>query len=55
VFAITHLTNSRSQWVCQRLGMTDLGVFTDRWYRGESQVFRINRTEWESANRSALR
>jgi len=55
VFAITHLTNSRSQRVCRRLGMTDLGVFTDRWYRGESQVFRITLAEWESANRSAVR
>jgi len=55
VYAITHLTNSPSQRVCRRIGMSDLGVFTDRWYRGESQVFRITSTEWESTTRSAVR
>jgi len=46
VYAITHLDNAASQAVCRRLGMRDLGVFVDRWYAGESQVFRITRSEW---------
>jgi RimJ/RimL family protein N-acetyltransferase len=39
VFALTHTTNERSQAVCRRLGLDDLGVMT-KWYEGESRVFR---------------
>lgn len=40
IYALTHLDNHRSQGVCRRLGMSDLGVM-ERWYDGPSQVFRI--------------
>lgn len=46
VWAITHLTNEPSQKVCRAIGMSDQGVFQDRWYEGESQIFRITRDEW---------
>jgi RimJ/RimL family protein N-acetyltransferase len=39
VYAITHATNERSQAVCRRLGLDDLGIMT-KWYEGESRVFR---------------
>jgi RimJ/RimL family protein N-acetyltransferase len=50
LWALTHLANERSQKVCRALGMADMGVFHDRWYSGESRVFRISREEWEAAN-----
>ena len=55
IYAITHTNNDASQRVCRRLGMSDLGVFQDRWYAGSSQVFRITRTAWESARQGAVR
>ncbi len=41
IYALTHLDNHRSQGVCRKLGMTDLGVM-ERWYAGPSQVFRVS-------------
>jgi RimJ/RimL family protein N-acetyltransferase len=46
LWAITHLTNERSQKVCRAIGMKDVGVFQDRWYTGEAQIFRLTREEW---------
>jgi RimJ/RimL family protein N-acetyltransferase len=46
LWAITHLANERSQKVCRAIGMKDVGVFQDRWYTGESQIFRLTREEW---------
>ncbi|MGH3359564.1 MAG: GNAT family N-acetyltransferase [Nocardioidaceae bacterium] len=45
VYAVTHTTNEASQRVCERIGMTDLGVVRT-WYDAESQCFRITREEW---------
>lgn len=54
IYAITHLANLPSQRVCRRIGMSDLGVFHDRWYQGASQIFRITGAEWDE-QRSAVR
>lgn len=43
VFAVTHPGNVRSQAVCRRLGMTDLGVRTD-WYDLRLRAFRLAST-----------
>lgn len=48
IYAITHTNNEPSQRVCRRIGMSDLGVFHDRWYAGANQIFRITRPEWEA-------
>lgn len=40
VHAVTHPANVRSQAVCRRLGMTDLGLRTD-WYDRELRAFRV--------------
>lgn len=40
IWAVTHLDNTRSQNVCRRLGMTDVGV-AERWYEGPSRLFRM--------------
>lgn len=48
IWAITHTTNEPSKKVARAIGMTDEGVFHDRWYDGPSQVFRITREEWEA-------
>ncbi|EWT03283.1 acetyltransferase [Intrasporangium oryzae NRRL B-24470] len=45
LYAITHTTNEPSQRVCRRLGMEDLGVL-ERWYAGESRVFRTTPERW---------
>ncbi|MFM6851205.1 MAG: GNAT family N-acetyltransferase [Terrabacter sp.] len=45
VYAITHTTNAPSQAVCRRLGLDDLGVM-EKWYRGESRVYRATRDSW---------
>jgi RimJ/RimL family protein N-acetyltransferase len=45
IFAITHTTNEASQAVCRRLGLDDLGVM-ERWYRGESHVYRTTPDRW---------
>jgi RimJ/RimL family protein N-acetyltransferase len=42
VFAVTDPANVRSQAVCRRLGMTDLGLRTD-WYDRELRAFRVDR------------
>lgn len=52
IWAITHTTNEPSQKVARAIGMTDEGVFRDRWYDGPSQVFRITREEWAAASRA---
>lgn len=39
LFAVTHPENVRSQAVCRRLGMTDLGLST-QWYGRELRAFR---------------
>jgi RimJ/RimL family protein N-acetyltransferase len=49
VHAITHLTNDRSQAVCRRLGLDDLGEMT-KWYEEPSRVFRTTADAW--ANRA---
>jgi RimJ/RimL family protein N-acetyltransferase len=46
LWALTHLTNERSQKVCLSLGMLDQGVFHDRWYDGDSRIYRLTREEW---------
>ena len=46
LWALTHLTNERSQKLCLALGMIDQGVFHDRWYDGESRIYRLTRDEW---------
>ena len=43
VFAVTHTTNEPSKRVARAIGMRDLGVVVDRWYPGESQLFRMGR------------
>lgn len=48
IYAVTHTTNGPSQAVCKRIGMTDLGVVSDRWYAGESQLFRLTREEYDA-------
>ncbi|MGW5241202.1 GNAT family N-acetyltransferase [Monashia sp. NPDC004114] len=45
VYANTHTTNAASQAVCRRLGLKDLGVM-ERWYEGESRVFRATAEQW---------
>jgi RimJ/RimL family protein N-acetyltransferase len=40
VFAVTHPTNTASQAVCRRLGMSPLGE-TDRWYGITCAAFRL--------------
>jgi RimJ/RimL family protein N-acetyltransferase len=47
VWAMTHLDNEPSQKVCRAIGLIDQGVFQDRWYEGESRIFRLTRAEWE--------
>jgi RimJ/RimL family protein N-acetyltransferase len=46
LWALTHLINERSQRVCVALGMIDMGVFQDRWYDGDSRIYRLTRDEW---------
>lgn len=43
LFAVTHPENVRSQAVCRRLGMSDLGLRTD-WYDRELRAFRLDMT-----------
>jgi len=43
VFAVTDPANVRSQAVCRRLGMTDLGLRAD-WYDRELRAFRVERS-----------
>ena len=45
VYAITHVTNERSQAVCRRLGFEDLGI-KRKWYEGDSHVFRTTPAAW---------
>jgi len=45
VYAVTHTTNERSQAVCRRLGLDDLGVL-QKWYEGDSRVFHTTREQW---------
>lgn len=45
LYAITHTTNEPSQRVCLRLGMEDLGI-VERWYEGESRLFRTTPERW---------
>jgi RimJ/RimL family protein N-acetyltransferase len=45
IFAITHTDNEASQAVCRRLGLDDLGVM-ERWYHGESRVYRTTPDRW---------
>jgi len=42
IYAVTDPANVRSQAVCARLGMTDLGIRTD-WYDRELRAFRLDR------------
>lgn len=55
VWALTHTTNEPSQKVCRAIGMVDQGVFHDRWYEGESQIYRISRDEWAQPSPEDLR
>lgn len=41
IFAVTALDNVRSQAVCRRLGMEDLGLSTN-WYDQEARAFRMD-------------
>ncbi len=52
VYAITHTTNERSQAVCRRLGLDDLGVL-EKWYEGESRVYRTTPERWANRPRYA--
>ena len=45
IYAITHTTNAASQAVCRRLGLDDLGVM-EKWYEGESRVYRTTPDAW---------
>lgn len=49
LWALTHLTNEPSQKVCRAIGMRDVGVFHDRWYTGDSRIFRLTQEEWAAA------
>ena len=40
LYAVTHADNARSQAVCRRLGMTDMGLRSD-WYDQELRAFRL--------------
>jgi RimJ/RimL family protein N-acetyltransferase len=43
VYAVTHVPNVRSQAVCRRLGMEDLGIdppVAQRWYAVAARIFR---------------
>lgn len=51
VYALTHTDNYPSQAVCARLGLRDVGVM-ERWYDGESQVYRMTREEWRAGHRN---
>ncbi|MGH3496677.1 MAG: GNAT family N-acetyltransferase [Nocardioidaceae bacterium] len=46
VWALTHLTNSPSQSVCRRIGMTEMADVEGLWYAGESRIFCITRAAW---------
>ena len=48
VYAVTHPTNTVSQAVCRRLGMTPIGR-TDRWYGMELEAFRITAPQHAAA------
>ena len=45
IYALTHTTNEASQAVCRRLGLDDLGVM-EKWYEGESRVYRTTPEHW---------
>ena len=48
LYAVTHPDNVRSQAVCRRLGMSDIGV-TDKWHGQPLRSFRLDQDRRSSA------
>lgn len=50
LYALTHTTNTPSQAVARRLGLTDLGVM-EQWYIEPSRVYRVTAEQWATRER----
>ena len=48
LYAVTHPDNARSQAVCRRLGMADIGL-TDRWHSQPLRAFRLDQDRRSNA------